>query len=228
MVELVTCRVTLQNGAHSGDWLIEKSRQDPVVVYEVTSRLKDVKKPVDDLSKKLSLYKTELENVLMQERNFSEIVENFSEKLDKIEDQVDKLRPVSAKYTVARSQHEDFKPLFREVQNLKKLHDAVVTKKEEIEKEPGSDDGKSGTESTEESVLRKANELTKQWEVIWDNVTRYHLQITSVLPFEEIYHYAVLRFVPWLEDAEKKARESQATPSSQEDSDNLKKSIKVS
>eukprot|EP00794_Sanderia_malayensis_P006649 gene6649-7395_t len=224
MVELVTSRVTLQNGANSGDWLIEKSRQDPMVVHEVTSRLKDVKKPVDDLSRKLSVYKTELENLLLQERDFSHIVENFDEKLDKIDGKFEKLRPVSAKYSVARSQHEDFKPIFREVQNLKKLHDAVVAKKKEIE-EDHADSDKQLDDSVEKH-LRRAGEQTNRWNEIWDSVTKYHLQITSVLPFEEAYHYTVLRFVPWLEDAEKKVKELHATPTTADGFDELKKKTK--
>ncbi len=226
MVDLVTNRVKVQNGANSGDWLIEKSRQDPVVVFEVTSRLADVKKPMDDLSRKLSMYKTELENVLLQERDFMSTVEDFADKLEKVEDKTDKLRPISAKYSVARSQHEDFKPIFREVQNLKRIHEAVVEKKNEIEKSPRADDDTS-TDSAEENILKKAEELTKRFEGIWENVTKYHLQITSVLPFEEIHHYALLRFVPWLEDAEKKVKELQNALTNQEGFDELKKKIKV-
>ena len=230
MVELVTCRVTLQNGANSGDWLMEKSRQDPVVVFEVTSRMKEVTKPIDDLSKKLSMYKTELENILLQERDFATIVEDFSEKLNKVEEKTTKLRPVSAKYSVARSQHEDFKPIFREVQNLTGIHEAVVAEKERLERESGSkpdDSDRSISDSSEFIALQKATELDKRWEKVWDAVTKYHLQITSVLPFEEIHYYSALRFTPWLEDAEKKLKKLLIPQNTKDAFDETKKEIKV-
>lgn len=199
MVELVNCRVKQQNGNNYGDWLIEESRQDPVVVHEVTTRLKEVTKPVDDLSRKLSLFKSELENYLMNQRDFAEIVDDFDAKVRKMEDKTNKLRPVSAIYSKARGQHEEFKPVFREVQNLKKIHEAVLEQKK---KHAGSMPG-----DADNVTLKKIPELDRRWNVIWDAVTAYHIKITAILPYEEIYHYAVMRFSPWLQDAEKKAKQ---------------------
>ena len=208
MVELVSCRVKQQNGNNYGDWLIEKSRQDPVVVHEVTSRLKEVTKPVDDLSRKLSFFKSELDNHLMQQRDFVETVDAFDAKLRKMEDKVCKLRPVSAIYSKARGQHEEFKPVFRDVQNMKKTYESVIEQKEKIEKEYGT----SPLEDSEDARMKKVPELDRRWKLVWDTVTKYHIQITTVLPYEEIYHYAVMKFAPWLEDTEKKVKQIEMRP----------------
>ena len=189
MMELVNCRVKQQNGNNYGDWLIEQSRQDPVVVHEVTTRLKEVTKPMDDLSRRLSYFKAKLEDHLMSERDFLQIVDGFESKLRKLEDGVLRLRPVSALYSKARGQHEEFKPVFREAQNVKKVHETVLLSRQAIER--GS----------------QIPELHRRWNVIWDTLTKYHLQITAILPFEEIFHYSVMRFAPWLQDTEKKTKQ---------------------
>ena len=206
MNELVSCRMKQQSGHDCGDWLIEKSRQDPVVVHEVTSRLQEVTKPVDDLSRKLSFFKSELESHLMQQKNFAEIVPDFEVKLRKMEDIAWKLRPISAIYSKARGQYEEFKPTFREVQNVKKIYGNVLEQKEKV----GED---LDTVSPEVAAAAKTlPELGHRWESILDTVMKYHSQITAALPQEEVFHYAVMKFAPWLEDTEKKAKELEMRP----------------
>ena len=228
MMELVNTRVKLQNGCNYGDWLIEKSRQDSVVVHEVTSRLSEVSKPVDDASRKLSMFKTELEKQLMQQRDFVGRIDDLAEKISKTEDQINKIRPVSAKYPTARGQHEDFKPLFREVQNLRKVHETVMQEKEKIERGSGDMVEKETPENALQEAVKKAGDLDRRWQTLWDTMTKYHVQITSVLPFEELHHYSVLRFVPWLEDMEKKVKQIQKAPTQRPDEfEETKRNIKV-
>ncbi|XP_065062306.1 titin-like isoform X4 [Rhopilema esculentum] len=203
MMELVNIRVKLENGKNYGDWLIEKSRQNPLVVNEVTGRIGEVTKSADKISRHLSVFKKELENKLIQQKGFVELVEDFGAKLEKAEQKVNRLRPVSARYLTARKQHEDFKPIFREIQSLKQVSDAVMVEKEKTEHGTDSALLSSETDESKKDAAKKVSEFESRWEALWKRATAYHIQITSVLPFEEMYHYTVLKFAPWIEDAEK-------------------------
>ena len=200
-----------QNSYDIGDWLIEKSHQDPVVTQEVTSRIAELSQPADELSRKLGFLKSELEKNLTQQKNFSEIVNDFDVKLGKMEDAAWKLKPISAIYSTARGQNEEFRPIFREVHNVKKVYDSIFERKEGVEREVD-------TVSPEEAAaLKRFPELERRWKVIWDTVTKYRSQMTSVLPSEEKCHYVAMKFAPWLENAEEKVKQLDKRPMSKQD-----------
>ena len=220
-IELVTKKAGLQGARNDGDWLVETSRQDPIVAFEVQTGLEGVEYPIDSLSNKLSTLKGDLQDALVRQQKFSETVESFDDQLQKVDDKISDLKPVSAKYTTARVQHEKFKPVFREVQQMRPVYDVILEYNEKLEKEPRIDE-------EQDLASKKVPDIKKRWQRIWDTVTKYHLQITTALPFEERYHYTVLRFAPWLDDAEKKLKPLQRAPTSKDDSEKLKRDIKVS
>lgn len=99
----------LQKDYAIGDWFIEKSKQEPLVVHDVEKRLKDVQDPVDDVLKKLNDYKAKLVTSQHEQQALEEKLDNLDSSLNSLEEQVNDLKPVSAKFTVARSQQETFK-----------------------------------------------------------------------------------------------------------------------
>ena len=200
-----------QNGYDVGDWLIEKSHQDPVVIEEVTSRIAELSRPADELSRKLGFLKSELEKNLMQQKNFSEVVDDFDVKLRKMEDTAWKLKPISAIYSTARGQNEEFRPIFREVQNAKKVYDSILQRKEGVERELDT------INPEDAGALEKFPELERRWKVIWGTVAKYNSQITSVLPTEEKCHYGAMKFAPWLENAEERVKQLDKRPMSKQD-----------
>ena len=211
MMEVANYRMKRQTGQDYGDWLIEESRHDPVVVHEVTSRLMEITKPVEDLSRKLSYFKSELESHLMQQKNFVKIVDDFGVKVKEMEDCAWKLRPLSAIYSKARGQHDEFRPVYREVQNVKKAYESLLERKKRVEEETDS------VTPEETATLKKFPELDRRWTSVWDTVTKYHGQITGVLPAEEVFHHSVMKFAPWLHDIEKKVKQIQTRPLSRQD-----------
>lgn len=91
-----------------------------------------------------------------------------------------------------------FKPIFHDVMALKPLYDSITTEANEISKDPKPED------EEDEVVEKKLPEVKQHWDDVLNTVTKYNNQLTSVMPTEGNYHYTLLKFVPWLEDAEKK------------------------
>ena len=99
----------LDNEYIIGDWLMGKSSRDPCTVQDIQVRLNEVKNPKEKLIKKLSNYKTQLAENLQQFQELSEKLNSFEEKILMVEEQLSSLKPISAKFTVARAQQEQFK-----------------------------------------------------------------------------------------------------------------------
>ena len=225
-MHLVTKRAGLENAVAIGDWLVERSHEDPIVVFEVKTRLDETLKAIEDLSQHLSSHKNEAQRLLLAELEFTEMVEDMESRLDRAELQLSMLDPISAKYTVARQQHEQFKPLFREIQQLRHVHDAIVVSL-------GADSGDGGIDDPAKELLKaKANEkvsdVTRRWQNTWSIAGSYHLQITSVLPFEEIHHYGTKRFQSKLEEAENELEMLKSSRRSTDVPEHLATEIEVS
>ena len=109
LANLAAKKADLQADYTTGDWLIERSKRDPLMVHEVQSRLDEAQKPIDQLIKKLNDYKAELFNDLHLHQELSQKVDDLEDKLRAVEDKGTYLKPVSAKFTVARGQQEQFK-----------------------------------------------------------------------------------------------------------------------
>ena len=222
-MQVVTKRAGLENALEIGDWLIEKSHEDPVVVFEVRTKLDEAIECVTVISMRLSTLKNEAHHSLLSEQQLTEMADDMETRLDRIDSQLGLLDPVSARYTVARQQHERFKPVFHEVQQLREIQDAIASfhATEAAPDEAAPDEAaqsEAGQEMTTQgepagmaedlsSAIKASNGervsgLSRRWETAWHTVANYHLQITTVLPFEERYHYAMKRFVPTLESAE--------------------------
>ena len=192
-MEVVTRKARLENAIGIGDWLVEKSREDPVIIFEVKTKIFQAVTSVEDLSMTLSTFKSKAQGWLLSEQEFTEMTRDLEAKFDRIEAQLGLLDPVSARYTVARQQQEHFRPLFVEVQQLRDFQDAISTARG------------FGKESVEESPANaKIMALTERWKTAWNVVANYHLQITSVLPFEERHHYAMRKLMPVIDECEKK------------------------
>ena len=107
--ELLAKKAELQETTDVGDWLMERGKRETQVVHEVQSRLNEVHRPVDELIKQVTEYKVQLQNSLAQHQALKEKVEDFDENLRNVEDKTTYLKPVSAKFAVARGQQEQFK-----------------------------------------------------------------------------------------------------------------------
>ena len=213
-MQVVTRKASLENAVEIGDWLVEKSHEDPVVVFEVRRRLDEAAKSVEDLSLMLSSHKNEAQKMLLSEQECSEMADDLEERLDKVEAQFSLLDPVSARYSVARQQHEYFKPLFHQVQQLRDCQEALASFHD------------SDNETDSETQDGRVSELTRRWEAVWHMVANYHLQITSVLPFEERHHYAMKKFSSVVSDGEKQLEKLQTAFDAEEWGD-IEADIKV-
>ena len=213
-MQVVTRKASAENAVEIGDWLVEKSHEDPVVVFEVRTKLDEATKAIEDLSLKLSSHKNEAQRLLLSAQEFSEMADDLEDSLDQIEAQFGLLDPVSARYSVARQQHDYFKPLFHQVQQLRDCQEALASF---LENETGTqgeaDDG-------------RVSDLTGRWQSVWDTVANYHLQITAVLPYEERHHYAMKKFSAVVADGEKLLENLQLSNQAGEN-DEVENEIKV-
>lgn len=212
-MQVVTRKATLENALAIGDWLIERSHEDPVVIFEVRTRLDEATKAVEEVSMMLSSFKSEAHRILLSEQECSEMADDLESRLDRLDVQFSLLDPISARYPTTRQQHDYFKPLFHQVQQLRDSRDALDSfhEKEGVYR----DEAKAG----------KVRELTSRWQVLWNTAANYHLQITTVLPFEERHHYAMKRFTLALLDGEKQCESLQKE--SKEENENLQADVKV-
>lgn len=99
----------LQKDYKVGDWFIEQSKRDPVTTHEVQSRLESAQEPLDKTTKDLNEYKAKLVAAQHDQQALDEKVAGFTENLDKLDKMVADLSPVSALFTVGRSQQEELK-----------------------------------------------------------------------------------------------------------------------
>ena len=197
LMQVVTRKASLENALEIGDWLIEKSHEDPVVVFEVRTRLNEAGEAVEDISLKLSSHKSEAQKMLLSEQEYTDMADDLEERLDHVEAQFSLLDAISARYLVARQQHEYFKPLFHQVQQLRDCQEALASFHE-------SETGAEG-----EAQEHRFHDLTKRWHSVWHTVANYHLHITAVLPFEERHHYAMKKLLSVLSDNEKQLEKLQ-------------------
>ena len=212
-MQVVTRKANFENAVEIGDWLIEKSRENPVVIFEVRTRLEEATKPVEDLLMELSSHKNELQRLLLSEQECSEMANDLEAKLHQLEAQYSLLDPISARYTIARQQHEYFKPLFHQVQQLRHCQEALAAFHES---EGGVQD-----EARNERVFG----LTRRWQNVWHTVSNYHLQITAALPFEERHHYTMKKVLSVLSESERQLEKLQSGVLAK-DNDNIEADIK--
>ncbi len=198
-MQLVTKKAGLEDAITIGDWLVERSREDTVVIFEVNTKLYEAMNAIEAMSIRLSTVKSQAQQVLFVELEFSEIITDVESRLDGLELQLSMLDPISAKYRVARKQHEQFKPLFHEVQELRNVIETIAV--------PSDNVSEDGDVVPVESSLIRVSDLKMRWQATWDIAAKFHLKITNVLPFEERYHYAVKHLIPILDDAEEKLEE---------------------
>ena len=103
--------------------------------------------------------------------------------------------------------------------NLKILFDALISEANKMSQQPQQDvDG-------EDLLKKKVPELQHRWDDVYKIVAEYNKKLSSVLPMEGNYHYTLLKFIPWLEDAEKRLRDLKRTPIEPREQEELKKDL---
>ena len=105
--ELVVAKSTLQDDYVIGDWLIEKSDSDSLVIHHVHSRLDDTLKSTDELTKNILTFKSEIYKSL--KRPFGDKMDTVETQLCAIGQKISSFKPVSARFVGARSQHDQCK-----------------------------------------------------------------------------------------------------------------------
>lgn len=90
----------------------------------------------------------------------------------------------------------------QDIVGLKPLYDSI--KEEEKMKKPKECRAPEEEDDTNKMVEKRIPEVVERFEECYDSVMKYNDQLTNVLPSEGTYHYTLLKFVPWIDEAEKK------------------------
>ena len=103
---------------------------------------------------------------------------------------------------------------------LKPLYESVVSEANKISHEPKDED------EEDEILEKKLPEVQHHWNEVFNTVTKYNKQLTTVLPTEGNYHYTLLKFSPWLDDAEKALKDIKRKSVKLDENDDLPAEIK--
>ena len=95
---------TLGKSKELADFLVDKNKDEPLVVAEIKDKLDKVDLPYEDIRAKLNELEGKLQAAQMRTQEFNVAFDDFKEKLDEIEELATKQQPVSAVFDTVKKQ----------------------------------------------------------------------------------------------------------------------------
>ena len=166
----------------SGKTVCDNNPGDFSVATETSLKAKKIEEPLERIERKLQERKHKLENLLVGTQELQDTIDDFSDKLMAVEKGLEKLKPVSARYPIAKKQEATTEALLDQVDqlepSLKTLEDAAAKVLRDAEPKEA------------EQVKEKIDELKDRLAKSRDVVKAKRDRIEKVLPlarsFEEI------------------------------------------
>lgn len=97
---------TLDKSKELADYLVDKNKDEPLVVADIKDKLENVDLPYEDVRAKLIELEGKLQAAQMRTQEFRVAFDDVKEKLDKIEELAANQEPVSAVFDTVKKQKE--------------------------------------------------------------------------------------------------------------------------
>lgn len=167
---------------------------------EVRGRVDGLRKFYDDLSKKISDKKAELQSALKEDKDFFFNCNAIQDWLRNMQNRLLKEFKVSAIHEKLLKQVDQFEPLYREV--LDKEHEIhiLIQKGEELQRH-------ISRPNDQNQIRAKTDQLKKQYNQLKDEATVQHTKLQKCLDISTKYRNAYNAFMPWLTQAENRLKQ---------------------
>ncbi|XP_022692769.1 microtubule-actin cross-linking factor 1-like isoform X2 [Varroa jacobsoni] len=174
---------------------------DPASKSEIKSKFAAADRLYNNLNRKLSNRRAELENSLKEDREFVASLKEAQDWFDEIEHKLSADFRISADEHILRQQIERYEPVYREV--LDKEHEVhiLLSKGNEIIQ-------KLGRNKPEAQQLKaKMDNMRKNWEKIKREATERHTRLQTAMENCKRFYSVLNKFGPWLQGTEAKFNE---------------------
>lgn len=169
---------------------------------EVKSRVAELHKLFDDLSKKINDKKAELQSILSEDKEFFFDCDAIQEWIRNMQNRLSKDFRVSALLEKVTRQVKEYEPLYREV--LDKEHEIhiLIQKASQLQR-------RMNRTSDKNQVKSKIDSIKRQWDSLKTEATNHHTKLQKCLDNSTKYNNALEQFVPWLNQMENKVKQIQ-------------------
>ena len=168
---------------------------------EVRNKVGALRKLYEDLAKKISDKKAELQNFIKEDKDFYYDCDAVQDWLRNMQMKLNKDSRISAILEKVQRQVAEFEPTYQEV--LQKEHEIYILlqKAQQLQKRL--------TRPADISQLKsKVDSVKKQWDSLKSEATNHHTKLQKCLDIATKYNAALKNFLPWLKQMEDKLKQS--------------------
>ena len=179
------------------DWVIIVNKDDITVVNDVTTKLQDVKAPMEEVWMKIEVRQNRLQDTLIKSQQFQDSLDDFLDKLTEFEERLSEEKPISAKLDVVRDQEKEHEQIHNDICQQEPIFEQLVKKAEDLidTSEPGEE---------QEKIRDSLDEMKDRFKDLKEKSTDRQHRLEKVVPTAQKYEDDSSPFKTWLTDQEKK------------------------